>query len=808
MKDDCFVYQPELKTGNKYLPNILEEPIKQNIVPLYIKLNIFLEALQKDNNLDKKEEKLYKDTIDLYENKKQFSLLITLFLKIYKKNKDLCSKLIEIFYRINAQENYDRVNDLKKDVKFFQDIYSNARDILKENKYNPIHFYGILFCYLHYYDKTNFPKMIEEFSEGNAVILYEILIQYYSHFMNPLKQSQNFYNKFIQYALKNDKELKLFKRILNYIEDIETFLFVINSNKEEIFKKYEKLKSDPIKIPSSLKLVKYKANNKKKVETNNNKKKSNENSDDEPDISDEDDTKQLDEVKNIENECDKIKKLIEEMIKFSEKERILVIYLKSTFWINLIKEYNFPDWENINNCHKLRELYKNYNTLINKLYKDNAKKNENKKNKDDIYSNIKSDINRYYERDEFAFLLNKNIKEFFEKNKKKISNAEILGTVENYNPYFSVKDEIDKEKYKNNRDTYIFDYINFSRTTETFTKTFQNLNFETMFEENIRDYINNITGKIKDIQTFGNIIKLINIARIKEDKQKEYFRILEEKYKFVIKDNIKLIKDDKQLNEAIKVIAEFVSKIFSFEKNNRFLNEEICLLEDNIKSLIYIELITTYYQEEYKDQKNRIYEIYLEKNDTKEGRDNIIKLVRNLKGDDKKYFIYEKLLEKCDFKKEEFFSNHENYKIQTLCLLNQELIKESREDEKKEDDKEEEKVIKKEVKLDILEQSQQGNKLAENLVTILDSIRNDLDKGTISKKVLEKFLNLKSKKTEEDVTKKSEEKKEEKNGQNKIVSKQINDKSGQYARDKLELITLIKIKVYKRFFNDISQKFI
>ncbi len=202
------------------------------------------------------------------------------------------------------------------------------------------------------------------------------------------------------------------------------------------------------------------------------------------------------------------------MIKFSEKEKILVIYLKSTFWINLIKEYNFPDWENISNCHKLRELYKNYNALINNLYEDDPKKSVHKKNKDDIYSNIKSDINRYYERDEFAFLLNKNIEEFFEK-KNKISNAEILGTVENYNPYFSVKDKIDKEKYKNNRDTYIFDYINFFRTTEKFIKTFQNLNFEKLFEENIRDYINKITGKIKDIQTFGNIIKLINIGRIK-----------------------------------------------------------------------------------------------------------------------------------------------------------------------------------------------------------------------------------------------------------------------------------------------------
>ena len=57
------------------------------------------------------------------------------------------------------------------------------------------------------------------------------------------------------------------------------------------------------------------------------------------------------------------------------------------------------------------------------------------------------------------------------------------------------------------------------------------------------------------------------------------------------------------MNETIKIIAEFVSKIFSFEKSNRFLNEEIYLSEDNIKSLIYIELITSYYQEEYKYQK-------------------------------------------------------------------------------------------------------------------------------------------------------------------------------------------------------------
>ena len=129
-----------------------------------------------------------------------------------------------------------------------------------------------------------------------------------------------------------------------------------------------------------------------------------------------------------------------------------------------------------------------------------------------------------------------------------------------------------------------------------------------------------------------------------------------------------------------------------FENKTWFLDEEISLFENNIKSLIYLELIATYNKEKYKDQKNRIYEIYLEKCPTKEGRDNIIELIRKLKYDDKKYFIYEKLLQKCDFTKEEFFSNQENYKIQTLCLLNKELTKESqKEDEQKNYKKEEEK---------------------------------------------------------------------------------------------------------------------
>ena len=770
LKDECFVYQPDLKTGNKYLPNILKESIRQNIIPPYNKLNIFLEALEKNNDI-KKEKKLYEDTISLYKDKKQFSLLITLFLKIYQKNKDLCEKLIKIFYEINAEENNDRLNDLKNYLASFKDIYSKAKDILERNKYDKVQFYGILFCYLHYYDRNNFPNMIEDFSVGNSETLFEILIQYHSHFMNPLKQKKEFYDNFIKYALKKKKNLKIFRRILNYVEDIETFLFIINSNIENIFNNYDKLKTDSIRMTSSLKLVKYKIDKSKIVKTTD--KKDNENKDDsneeEIEIPDEDSTRNLEDINNIENECSNIIKLIEKIIEFSEREKILAIYIKSTFWINLIKEYNFPDWENISNIHKLRKLYKKYNNFINSLSEDSPIGPENIKD-------IKNDINMYFKRDEFAFILNKNIKDFFAK-KKNITNAEILGTVAKYNPYFSIEDEDDKKKYKNNKETYIFDYINFSRTTPAFNGTFQQLNFETMFEEIITDYINKITEKIKDIQTFGNIIKLITVERIKDDKQKDYFRILKEKYKRVVKTEIQNVKD-KELENSIKIIAEFVSKLFLFENNTSFLEEEISTLVENIKSLIYIELITNYKDNKYEKQKNCIYDIYLEKIDTKEGRDNVIKLVKNLKDDDKKSFIYEKLLDKCKFDVDEFFSNQENYKIETLCLLNKELINESIEKDKnknKNEQNEEKKGENDEIKLNILSSAEKGNKNAQYLMTKLDNIKEKLEEGVITKRALEKFLNIKKPKSED------------KKDKNKIV----NDDESEYAKNKLELITLI-----------------
>ena len=253
----------------------------------------------------------------------------------------------------------------------------------------------------------------------------------------------------------------------------------------------------PFEMGASLKLLKHKEDI-----TNNDKNES--------DISDEDDEKGIEFANNIVNECHIIIKLIEKIITFSEEKKTLLIYIRSTFWINLLDQYKFPDWENISNCHKLRELYKKYTNLVNKLYEYEE-------------NDIKNDINIFYKRDQFAFQLNNLIKEFLDQNQQRLTNVEKLGCVREFNPYFSIKDEKDINKSKNNRETYIFDYVNFSKITPAFIEAFHIFNFEKMFEENISEYINKITGKIKDIQTFGNIIKLIDEKRMKEENQKEYY---------------------------------------------------------------------------------------------------------------------------------------------------------------------------------------------------------------------------------------------------------------------------------------------
>ena len=108
-------------------------------------------------------------------------------------------------------------------------------------------------------------------------------------------------------------------------------------------------------------------------------------------------------------------------------------------WINLLEQYNKPDLENINNFFLLRNLYKKYNHLIDSLDKD--RDDENKKI-------CKEDINKYYLIDEFAFILDNNIKNLLEIHNDELANDEKIAIFIKYNPYYNIKEKDDNIRYK------------------------------------------------------------------------------------------------------------------------------------------------------------------------------------------------------------------------------------------------------------------------------------------------------------------------------------------------------------------------
>jgi hypothetical protein len=353
-----------------------------------------------------------------------------------------------------------------------QENTKKSLHLISENDKNKIvKFYGIILLYLYYYDKDDkfFSMYINELYKENKNVLYDILVKFHSHFSKPLNQDFEFYNQFIKYLLDNKYDSKIFEKILNYIKDIETYLKIIYEHRKNIINAYKDIK--PIKIPSDLILIKK------------------------------------------DNELKRIINLIKNIIDFStddeNKNKKLLIYFTSKFWKNLIKQYNIADRKNIENCHELRKIFKIYyeavikidtnDNKIEKLHhhdkksskdkekdkkdkekdkdkkdkeKDKGKEKEkkdkkNKKDKDkkdkgttdnenEYIKEIKNDISIYYNRDEFAFILNRNIKDFLEKNK--LSNEIILGTIVKFNPYFCSTNDDDEKEYSQKRDVSIFDY--------------------------------------------------------------------------------------------------------------------------------------------------------------------------------------------------------------------------------------------------------------------------------------------------------------------------------------------------------------
>ena len=174
IESKTFIYDVFLKKRNKYLENIEKININQQSMEYKDKFELFFDSL-KQNNEENKSQELYLETIDLYSKKSSFSFLISLFSKIYEEKKS-CNLLLKIFYEMNVNigkgknkdDNADR--DDKLGARFNSliiKITEDSENYIKSYGYNPVHFYGILVCYLNTYDYNAFENCINKLHRKN-----------------------------------------------------------------------------------------------------------------------------------------------------------------------------------------------------------------------------------------------------------------------------------------------------------------------------------------------------------------------------------------------------------------------------------------------------------------------------------------------------------------------------------------------------------------------------------------------------------------------------------------------------------------
>ena len=724
-KKNTFVYDIRLVFGKKILEIVRN--INQN--KEYIKkTEIFIEALKK-NKEENLIDTLYKEAINLYKKKKGFSFLIGLFVKIYKK-KDLCSELLKIFKEMNYKKkdndkNLDRKSFLKDYIPDLETIKSEA------DKYNTIDFYGIILSYFNYYDYNNFVSILKELYDKKQEDLFEIMIIYNTHLKNLIRENSDFFNTFISYTIKN-KDFNCFEKALNYINDIETFLnaitYCIKKNKEDILSKCK----DNDKI---IKLDNLKFKEKEKNKGKNTIIFS-------------------DEISN--NYITEIMKKIEDIIGFSSENDMILVHFTNSFWYYILYCFREPNQENILNCKNIRMTFIKYYDLVTKVFKNKESK-------------IKKDAINYYEKDEFAILLDQIIRKYLN-NEKYMTNIEKLGLITKYNPFYSTENI----NFSNKRDLDILDLFNLNDIDNDFVQYFKGMGFESIFKDKLPEYIKKIMDKIKTIKNFIPTIELINIDNL--DNKNLFLDILNKKYESIIVNNIQNLKGQ-DLKEAIDAIVQITLKNYIYKEAQErfeFIENQIKNLDKSIIADIFIEIINVLYNKNDKEDENRDKEDNSEEeknnkeeksnedeNSNEEENDkfcelrkyiidefsknmnnssdinNIIKLINTFKGnnkindkennqndnptekEDKNTKIINEILNKLikdhSFNRDDFFSNNQNINIELLSAL---------------------------YKNNIIIKDENNNQIYyDEIQKLLKEIKKDID-GDIKKSKLEEFLKI------------------------------------------------------------------
>ena len=82
----------------------------------------------------------------------------------------------------DIQKHNDRKSYLKLYIENFNDICSEAEKLIDCDEDYFINYYGIILCYLNFYDYNKFSDIVKKLSKSNPKRLYEIMLIFNEHF--------------------------------------------------------------------------------------------------------------------------------------------------------------------------------------------------------------------------------------------------------------------------------------------------------------------------------------------------------------------------------------------------------------------------------------------------------------------------------------------------------------------------------------------------------------------------------------------------------------------------------------------------
>jgi hypothetical protein len=228
INNSIFIFNPDFMI--KKNKTSIEKSIPQKSINIIEKIEIFSKCLVevKENS---KLKTLYSDSLDLFNSNPDYELVIYLFTKvcdIEQNFKDICKKLLDLFWEKTTNENtiqFNNQSECKTFLNKINEIASNSEKLISENGFDKIKFYGFILFYLNNYDPSQFKAFSEQIQKKkeNQICFFEILNHYSSIFSNDINICLE---NFIDFLFNKDFKI-LENSIFENFKEIEELIYLI-----------------------------------------------------------------------------------------------------------------------------------------------------------------------------------------------------------------------------------------------------------------------------------------------------------------------------------------------------------------------------------------------------------------------------------------------------------------------------------------------------------------------------------------------------------------------------------------------------